>query len=207
MNEIYDNLNRDGFIHLKGQSKNDVQWLCSSLGKIICETDVVVDLSTSALVTSDSALDVHTDHNKAKYVVWYCLKQTTLGGVTLLVDTREILSKLESSEKRILENIMLYEHKVFDDDYESRPLLCYLNGKAKIYYSFWLVNEDDKKKEEFRKFKSIIDSNQKIEVRLEVGDVLIVDNQRILHGRSKIEGTKDRHLKRFWISKTKENLK
>lgn len=188
-----------GFKHLQDKTAKDVNLLCRSLGKILLEADVKINLTTKALVTSDNALDMHTDHSKAKYIVWHCLKQTSIGGYSLLLDAEKVLQELSKQEKQELEKIRLFEHKIFDDDLESYPMLSKLNGKNKIYYSFWFINPQNKNNKVFLKFKRIVDEMEKTKIKLNKNDVLIIDNDRMFHGRSEILGDKNRHLKRFWI--------
>lgn len=188
-----------GFKYLQNQSAKDVNLLCNSLGKILLETDVKIDLTTKALVTSDKELDMHTDHSKAKYIVWYCLKQTSIGGHSLLLDTKKVLQKLSTIEKQELEKIQLFEHKIFKNDLANYPMLSKTNGKTKMYYSFWFINPKNKCNKVFLKFKYIVDEMKKIEIRLNKNDILVIDNDRMFHGRTKILGDKNRHLKRFWI--------
>jgi alpha-ketoglutarate-dependent taurine dioxygenase len=192
-------LDAHGFKYLKNQTIKDVNLLCHSLGKILLETDVKIDLTTKALVTSDKELDMHTDHSKAKYIIWHCLKQTSIGGHSLILDTRKVLQKLSKTEKQDLTKIQLFEHKIFKNDLESYPMLSKINGKDKMYYSFWFINPKNKHNQAFLKFKCIVDEMKKTEIRLNKNDVLIIDNDRMFHGRTKILGDKNRHLKRFWI--------
>lgn len=192
-------LNIHGFKYLQNKTAKDVHLLCHSLGKILLETNVKIDLTTKALVTSDKELDMHTDHSKAKYIIWHCLKQTSIGGHSLLIDTKKVLQKLSNTEKRELEKIQLFEHKIFKDDLESYPMLSKINGKTKMYYSFWFINPKNKDNKVFLRFKRIIDEMKKTQIRLNKNDVLVIDNDRMFHGRTKILGDKNRHLKRFWI--------
>lgn len=196
---IKNELENYGFKYLQNKTTKDVDLLCHSLGKILLEADVKIDLTTKALVTSDKELDMHTDHSKAKYIVWHCLKQTSIGGHSLLLDTKKILQKLSNTEKQELKKIQLFEHKIFKDDLESYPMLSEVNGKDKMYYSFWFVNPKQKNNQVFLKFKHITDTMKKTKIRLNRNDVLIIDNDRMFHGRTKILGDKNRHLKRFWI--------
>lgn len=109
------------------------------------------------------------------------------------------MQKLSKIEKQELEKIQLFEHKIFKDDLESYPMLSKINGKNKMYYSFWFINPKIKGNKVFLKFKRIVDEIKKIEIRLNKNDVLIIDNDRMFHGRTKILGDKNRLLKRFWI--------
>jgi len=196
---IKSELETHGFKYLKNKTTKEVNLLCHSLGKILLETDVKIDLKTKALVTSDKELDMHTDHSKAKYIIWHCLKQTSIGGHSLFLDTKKVLQKLSNKEKQELKKIQLFEHKIFTDDMESYPMLSNINGKNKMYYSFWFINSKNKDNQVFLKFKRIVDEMKKTEIRLNENDVLIIDNDRMFHGRTEILGNKNRHLKRFWI--------
>ena len=188
-----------GFKFLQNQTSKDISLLCHSLGKILLETDVKINLTTKALVTSDKELDMHTDHSKARYIIWYCLEQTSIGGHSLLLDTKKVLQKISTKEKQELEKIQLFEHKIFENDLESYPMLSKVNGRDKMYYSFWFINPKQKNNQVFLKFKHIVDTAEKTKIRLNKNDVLIIDNDRMFHGRTKILGDKNRHLKRFWI--------
>ena len=169
------------------------------LGKIIYQTEIKVNPQPKRLVSSDKAIGFHTDHIAAKYIVWYCISQSNYGGATNLIDTEQIISKLSEEEINKLSNIILYEHKIFDSDKQSNPLIQYVNGKYIIYYSSWFLNETDKNKECVKKFNLLLSKSKKYSYLLQPSDVLIIDNHRMLHGREKIAGDKNRYLKRFWI--------
>ncbi len=46
----------------------EVEQFVAPFGDIRVVTDIVVDLTTPALVTSDKALDLHTDHSRVKFM-------------------------------------------------------------------------------------------------------------------------------------------
>lgn len=70
MKQQYDNLTKEllvnGFIHLPSQTETQLNDLLKLLGQVILTTDVVVKSESKGMVTSDRALDFHTDHHKAK---------------------------------------------------------------------------------------------------------------------------------------------
>lgn len=191
---------KNGFLHLKDKDEEELSKLVNSLGKVIFITDVVVNPNGRGLVTSERALDFHTDHHKAKYIIWYCYKQTDLGGDSIFIDAQKVYDRLSSEQQKELSKINLFEHKVFPDDKESHPLVLNReDGKSEFYYSFWLLNEDDKNSEALLEFQRIIRETEPIRLNLKENDILIVDNHRMVHGRTAIEGSKDRFLKRFWL--------
>lgn len=205
MKQQYDNLTKEllvnGFIHLPSQTETQLNDLLKLLGQVILTTDVVVKSESKGMVTSDRALDFHTDHHKAKYIIWYCYKQTNIGGDSILLDAEKIYQQLSDNQKEQLKTIELFEHKIFPDDKESYSLVAIdKNGNRKFYYSFWLVKNEDKQNPAMIQFQRLIKQTEPVRLNLKERDILIVDNHRIFHGRTPIEGSKDRFLKRFWIS-------
>lgn len=190
-----------GWLHLSNVNEDNVEAILNMLGDVIYTTDVVVKPESKGLVTSSKGLDYHTDHHKAKYILWYCYKQTDKGGDSILIDAENIFSQLSETEKEELHSIKLFEHKLFEDDQTSNPLVeTDKDGKRKFYYSFWLVKEDDKQCKSLVKFQTLLKESVSIKLNLKEKDILVVDNHRVFHGRTPIEGSKDRYLKRFWLS-------
>jgi len=195
--ELFDN----GFLHLTGQTEEQLNDLINSLGQVIFITDVIVKPESKGLVTSARGLDFHTDHHKAKYIVWYCYKQTDLGGDSILIDAEKIYQQLSEEYKQQLKTIELFEHKIFPGDKDNYPLVTTdENGKRKFYYSFWLVKDEDKQNPAMLEFQRLIKQAEPVKIRLKERDILVVDNHRVFHGRTPIEGSKDRFLKRFWLT-------
>lgn len=198
--DIIESLAECGIVFLENQSRSSVKELLQVLGQTMLVTDVKINTNNRSLVTSDRALGFHTDHSKVKYIAWYCIKQCDVGGETLVMDTKAVLDEFTENELNTLCNIHLFEHKIFDDDPESTPLLKRVGSASQIYYSFWLADDESKQNEVFRKFRKLTESSPFKAYKLKPNDILIIDNQRMLHGRTAIGGNKDRHLKRFWIN-------
>lgn len=197
-------LGAKGFAHIPRQTPAQLEDFLRRLGTVIQTTDVKVKPESRALVTSARALDFHTDHYKAKWVVWHCQKQTDDGGESILVDAENIYAQLSHDNRAALAQIRLFEHKVFDGDEETRPLVSYENGKRSFYYSFWLADKamPEGQRAAFDAFRAAIECEAPVVIKLQPGDILAVDNRRILHGRRIIRGSQDRFLKRFWLSET-----
>ena len=193
-------LTSHGYILFEKRSIREALDICAKLGKMIRHDEVRVDPNSRSKLNSGCLLDVHTDHSKAKYIAWYCFKQSSRGGETLILDSRELLQHLNDYEIKCLREIHLFQHSVFKSDARSWPLLSSVDGTLQIYYAGWLVNPVDQHKQELRKLKRLIKLTQKNQLRLTPGDLLVIDNRRILHGRREIKGDKDRHLRRFWLA-------
>ncbi len=199
--EILATISRNGHWCMAKASAEEKRQILRGLGTTIYVTDVTVKPGSKALVTSDRALDYHTDHHRADLIAWYCLEQTDDGGETILIDAYALLRKLSAEQLHLLRSVKLFEHKVFDGDSELFPLLSEKFGREKVYYSFW-VNRGDLTREQMEAllaFKSITETERPIRYRLEPSDLLVIDNGRMLHGRTAIGGNRRRFLKRYWI--------
>ncbi|MBE8158703.1 MAG: TauD/TfdA family dioxygenase [Betaproteobacteria bacterium] len=183
------------------QSPSDVAALLDSLGEVIYTTDVRVKSASKVLVTSSCALDFHTDHHLPKWILWHCIEQTDDGGETILVDAAKIYRNLDGAHKSALSEIMLFEHKMFGGDRGYYPLVAEKDGVLRFYYFFWTARENlpEAQKSALSAFRSALVAEPPVKIKLGKGDVIIVDNHRILHGRCEIKGTRNRFLKRFWV--------
>lgn len=193
-------LDRNGWVHLTSQSEEDASEILNSLGEVIFTTDVIVKPESKSMVTSAKGLHLHTDHPKANYILWYCHAQSDLGGDTILLDLRPIYEGLSENEKDMLATIKMREHKVFSDDKDYSPFVTQTERGSAFYYSYWLADDKDKENPVLKKIQYLIESAHHTKITLKPGDVLVVNNQRVLHGRTPITGSKNRHLRRYWIS-------
>lgn len=200
---------QNGYVWIEKQSEAFVESFLKGLGEVIFETDVSVKPESKALVTSDKALDFHTDHHKADYILWYCVQQTDTGGESILLEADKAFVCLSPAQQAALSRIQLYEHQVFADDKPHHPLVEVIDGVRKYYYSFWLIGKNlpDDQKEAINTFQKAIRELSPITLKLQAGDILLIDNRRMLHGRKAIEGSKLRTLHRYWIRKHKPLIK
>jgi alpha-ketoglutarate-dependent taurine dioxygenase len=194
-------LSEVGWLHLTEQTETQLTEICDELGETIFTTDVRVNPNSRSMVQSSSGLSFHTDHPKAKYIAWFCHKQSDEGGETLLVDANKVFLQLSAEEQLELHRINCFEHKIFVDDLQYYPLVDSSEGGRKFYFSYWLVNATDKLNPTLLRFRELLENSANIiRLRLQPNDLLIIDNHRIFHSRTKIAGNQDRHLKRLWIS-------
>lgn len=181
--------------------------VAARLGAVLQTTEVIVRPGSRALVTSARALGPHTDHSRADFLAWLCLEPASCGGETILVDSRPLLASLPPQTLELLRAVELFEHRVFRDDPERCPLLSYRRGTQRVYYTYWLRGElDGAAARALEQFRALVESpRHQVRFRLERGDVLVVDNRRVLHGRTAIATPSRRHLRRLWIERTKES--
>jgi Taurine catabolism dioxygenase TauD, TfdA family len=181
----------------------DVADLINTFGRTIFITNVTVKPNSKALVTSDLPMDFHTDHHHADLILWHCLEQSNQGGETLLLDAYDLVSGLTPEQRELLRHTLLLEHKVFPNDPGQFPVLSTHFGRDKMYYSTSMLKDDllPTQREVLHTIKQYVAQATPICYLLKPGDILMIDNSRMLHGRRAILGDKKRMLKRYWIEK------
>jgi hypothetical protein len=198
-----------GYCHLPSAGADALEDLLHDLGQVIQVTEVAVKQETARLVNSDQALDLHTDHHAADLIAWHCIEQSDAGGESVLLDAEAAYAQLTPGQQRTLGRIHLTEHKVFAGDPGTYPLVHERDGRRKFYYSFWLADENGSPEEEDESlgaFRQALDRTPREMIKLQADDILIIDNGRMLHGRTAIGGSKRRLLRRYWIATTQSNL-
>lgn len=178
-----------------------LQELIDRLGFIIMENDVSIDKQSRSLVRSNKPLPPHTDHHLAHYILWHCHRQDSEGGFSIVVDGLQIFQQMSEEEKILLKGIDLMEHCVFKDDLRHHPMIQESENGLRIYYSFWMADENlsREQKQAFEAFNYRVRETEPIKFRLKPQECLIIDNGRILHGRSSLSTGSKRLLKRYWI--------
>lgn len=190
-----------GFAVLRGGGAAALEHTLRELGEVLFIEEVKTGASSRSLVTSDRALPPHTDHHRARWIVWACAQQADRGGDSLVIDGLDVLARLTREQHEVLTRVQLIEHSVFAGDMERHAMLTRrLDGQPHLYYSYWLA-EDTMPAEEQAAFDAFTDGVSvatQHRSRLRPGDLLVVDNHRVLHGRTAIERG-HRHLTRYWL--------
>lgn len=195
-------LQTTGIAHRSGVSQAELVDILEALGRPIYVEEVRPTPASSSLVRSRRGISWHTDHHRAERIVWYCLQQSDRGGETLLVDAREAYELLDARDRELLREVRLFEHSVFTGDDPVHPMVTLTPSGPRFYYSLWLANEDmdPEQRRAFDAFGAAIERCHQHRLLLQPGDVLAIDNGRILHARTAIEGDAPRHLRRYWLA-------
>ncbi len=161
-------------------------------------------------INSHLAQPMHTDEGytrlSPRYVALYCQRQSIKGGDSILVPFQKLYKKLID---QFQDDVAL----LFDQECISithyhgevkKPILCDLeNGSIGISYSPVLKKLCCNKKvyEMFDFITSYVHtpSNQ-IRFLLQEGDILLFDNFKILHGRTRFAQSDPRLLYRYWFN-------
>lgn len=191
-----------GFAVLRNADDSEVSAILASFGVVIHVEDVDAGGTGPSLVSSRHSLSPHTDHHAARHIVWRCVAQADQGGDSIVVDGIALFRALPEHHRRALQGVVLAEHNIFDGDLDEHPMITWDGEEPRIYYSYWLARDGliGAEREAFEAFSNALEVVPTIRIRLQVGDVLVVNNHRMLHGRTAIRGTSRRLLVRYWLA-------
>lgn len=191
-----------GYVHLPRAGTELLVSFLEHLGRVLHVEEVRVEQGGVALLKTSEALALHTDHARADVIVWHCLSQASSGGDTLLLDGYEAWNKLDSETRRVLETVRVSQHRVFRDDDDRHPVVTWRAGRPLLYFTSWLFDEQMPAEHHaaLKALEASIRETPAVSLRLLPGDILAVDNHRMLHGRTAIVGEQLRHLRRYWVA-------
>lgn len=188
-----------GWTILRPQARESLLAQLAALGPVIQTTEITPRANAKAALATDQEMQLHTDHPRARWISWECVRQSSEGGYSLLKDTKPARDSLTESEREELRSLAIRTHVVFPDDTGAYPILRVDgDGADWIYFTPWMT--DGQSSPAFRKFTQALEATPTLTLRLYPGESLLIDNGRMLHGRSALGGDKDRLLIRRWIA-------
>lgn len=205
-NDSVNLLRLNGWIVINSEKHESILSIFKNFGPVIQTTEVRPKNNTKSLVNTVNEMELHTDHPRARWISWECIKQSSEGGFSLLKDTYLALKNIPSDTLNELTKVFINtHHKIFDDDLETYPVLRLDGDKSNwIYYTPWLNKNIGNKALDI--FLQEIDKCPVTKICLQPGDILIIDNGRMLHGRTAIGGDQNRLLIRRWIASPFDNF-
>ena len=188
-----------GWTVLRPQSHEQLLTDLAHLGPVIQTTEIAPRPNAKAALATDKEMQLHTDHPRARWISWECVRQSSEGGYSLLKDTQPALESLTAAERDELRALSIRTHVVFPDDTGTYPVLRNDgDGSNWVYFTPWMT--DGQTSSAFQKFIRALEATPTLSLRLYPGESLLIDNGRMLHGRSALGGDKDRLLVRRWIA-------
>ena len=170
----------------------------SGVGHIVQETEVRQRRGAVTYLSGHEAVPLHTDHPEAFWVGWFCEAQAERDGASVLADGQAILAlmgeqatTLQQVELRVPPQLPRQVHdtaRVWDGE--------------RLYYAPWypVVRATAEGRHALRMFVSLLAMGFGYRrIRLQPGEILVVDNGRWLHGRDGLEDGSGRLLRRFWL--------
>lgn len=169
---------------------------------------------TIRLYGTDLAQPPHPDGGD--YVALLCLNAAEIGGQTFVVDCREIVSDIRAKDLNLYNKLTaLWKWDVghrsyFGRNYIEMPIIYH---ELSMFYIRWYIevcgkfSESPGNDKDLQELEMYIDNQKKIYFDLRRGDLLIISNQHMMHGRNEFSnGKTSRHLKRVWLKNSNHNL-
>lgn len=165
--------------------------------------DVESKPRTSNLAYTPVGLAAHTDNPYRNPVLGiqllHCLQASPMGGESIFVDGFRVAEELRATERDAFETLARvprqFEYREEGTDLRHETTLIHLNSDGEIVgiryndraASTLSVPEDcvEPFYDAYRKFVSLLrDSRFELRFKLEAGDLIVFDNERVLHGRT-----------------------
>lgn len=172
--------------------------ILGGLGDIVDSTEVRQRSEARTYLAGRDAVPLHTDHPEADLVAWRCESQDSQDGASVLADGHLIIQAMGESAE-FLRNVELHVPPQLPRQTIDRGVMW--NGE-RLYYAPWYpvvrVNRDGRRA--FTLFTNLLAMGfGHRRIRLQVGEMLIVDNGRWLHGRDILSEKSRRFLQRYWL--------
>ncbi len=174
-------------------------------GEVVGQERIALREGAHAYVARPGPVPLHTDHPDVDLVAWWCETQDEQDGATLLLDSAPILAALPpATRERLFAVRLACPPLAGGPPVESRPVLRHGEDGAALFCSPWLraVEPAVGHQAELDALREALSVGARTQVRsrrLSQGDVLVVDNRRVLHGRGAIAASSRRVLHRVWI--------
>jgi alpha-ketoglutarate-dependent taurine dioxygenase len=202
--ELQKTLQQNGYAHLKDEfSLDEYERIAGHLGTVFLINEIqVLDTTRTKDVASNSGFGFHTDSFCANFVSWYCVTPGNDDEPTLLLDCADLTDHLSPSACRVLSEMQM-PARAPD---VATPILA-VTDRVRLNFIPWrpIRIESQEQVAALKEFKDFISARSAqpgvvVAIKLGKGEVLIIDNHRILHGRPPLKEDTPRHFKRFWIS-------
>ena len=180
--------------------------ILSAVGDIVEETQVRQRKSASTYLSGRQTVPLHTDHPEAFRVAWWCERQAARDGASVLADGQAVLAAM-GEQAKALQGVELHVPPQLPR--QGLDTARAWDG-GRLYYAPWypVVRATPAGRRALRMFANLLAMGfGHRHIRLQPGDLLIVDNGCWLHGRDELEDGSGRLLRRFWLQQAPEGLR
>jgi hypothetical protein len=193
-----------GYCYLsEGWTEDKFRDVCGRFGEIFYEADVKLGGERPRNYQLPREIGFHTDHVSAEYAAWLCVVREPVDGAMQFVDLKKASDRLSPAEQEALLRVGVTDNAAWGGG-EPIALCARTQQGIRFHYVPWLdmFAADGEAAAALEKFGRYVDEASRtdlIELDLAPGDVVIVDNHRVAHGRRAIAQASKRHLKRYWM--------
>lgn len=193
---IIPKLESNNYLLLQNKSEQFFDNIVNHLGESFRKTLIEISKAPKTKLETKHRMDFHTDP-KAKYISWYCVKQSSIGGESLIIDFADVIDVLDKKSFNKLKNMNMY------DSYQNMdvPFYSEINSEPNFYYSPWRISIDNKRiyEKELCELSNIISYIEPRRILMKPKDILIIKNKKVLHTRTEIGGDFNRLIIRHLI--------
>lgn len=200
-------LRKAGVCKLPAMTDTEYRVLVAALGRPWAETVVALRPDVRTYLCQADAVPFHTDHPDADLMSWRCERPDANDGAQLLLDGWAVLDACGASVRESLRHAHLQVRERGGSPPSRVPVLRTTDLGDRLLFAPWLrpTDTDPRSTGAFDALcREVVaaSSTQHLSVTLAEGEVLIIDNGRMLHGRGPLPPGSERLLRRFWITAT-----
>ena len=175
----------------------------SSLGVILDTTSVELNPAIGTYLCQPGEVPMHSDHPDAELIAWRCERADPQGTPQLVCDSLSVVGALDDAARRILTQTRVVARFRSRAPAMMFPILRQAGGGWRLFFAPWLEPEsgDVLVREAWRQLVEAVERSREscLEVRLGAGEILLIDNGRMLHGRPPLAPESSRCLVRTWL--------
>lgn len=203
--EIMDAVRGAGWYRLGPMSDTEYRDLVARLGKPWNETPVELRPGVRSHLCNPEAVPFHTDHPEADLMSWRCEVQDESDGTQQMVDGLAALQACGARVRDVLTQVHAEVRVRGDSPPSQSPIVRATPAGDRVFFAPWIkpLEADAHSAAAFAALRTEIQRRTEThvqEVRLNEGEVLVIDNGRMLHGRRALQSASRRRLRRFWIT-------
>lgn len=181
--------------------------LIAAFGRRLYTTEVRLDDERTNVVYKPDAIPFHVDYPKADLIAWVCLDSNGGEAPVLLLDSAGFHSLDPQTLADMREVQVSFKCKVEDAVFSVPLVFRYRLGVGTSFNPWGIKRGSQEQRASFDRFLAYLSSCKQYAAPLREGDLLIIDNRRVLHGRAAIASNSRRHLRRYLIDVGDELMK
>lgn len=217
--KILEQFDKEGFILIEFESnssyKDALEWAANIIGTPVSDSSnygknyskIIAEKDAKYFANTNYTQPLHTDDahvsNTPRIISLFCEKQAEKGGITTLVKFADVSPKLFIENSMLLKELYNESALILEgaNGFLRRPFFYNLENSSNgiVYPAFLLSLEADEKViGVFRQLTDLIHQKEnQIRLKLRPGQLLVIDNFKMLHGRTKFKLSEKRVLYRF----------
>jgi hypothetical protein len=188
-----------GWAVFDSESDRDTKLTLDQLGETAHRVRLPHEPDPRVLKVEDETMRLHSAHPRVRWVAWHCVRPEPTGRSVLLKSAFEPFMDLPAGTQEALRQTTMGFSRNFDGDPERCPVAREAFGhKDWVFFAPWFWREGAD--EHLDAFVAKLQAMPVEKVRLLEGQVLLVDNARMLHGFEPSPRSRESLLIRRWIA-------